>query len=237
MKTLEEKMGELKAKHENEVLLQEQELAVLSALPQRPGVDPEVDWRVFMSKLYGRVASATRRTGDYETRYKNALPWSVEDLRRCIEALPPMPMAHLRYTFTTFSQLPLCDELAKKMSESSISKLTELSIPLYIRMKPGSEAELVWFTKIEHVGVIEVKYPIPWQYKWMKHDWRRVNYHGGFRYEGSGSWLDISLPFGGEWVNWGRGSDEYMGETTKYWTRPEFTLTQLLNAIEDAQEQ
>ena len=236
MKTYEEKLEEMKCKHKREIEKGKLALSIFERLPTRPGVDVETDWRVFVYPLHGRVATATRKTGGYDVEYRGALAWSIDDLAICLEALPPLPTAHLRYTFTTFSQLPLCEKLQKELDKSPSSKLTELSIPVFVELDPGKTATFKWFTEMAGIGVVEVHYPIPWQRKWMTHDWRRIDYLGGFvggfRYEGNGSGLILFGMYGSA-VNWSRGSPAYMGSTTLYWAN-QFTLSDLIKALREA---
>ena len=237
MKSLEEKMAELKARHEEEARHELMRERILAALPKRPGTEPETDWSVFQHELYGRVATVTRKTDRHSVDYRGAEPWSIEDLAYCLDALEPLPLAKLRYTFTSFAPLPLHPKMQAQLDKShSKVTITELSIPLTIELAPGvaNTATFEWFTELADVGLVEVNYPIPWQHKWMRHDWKRREYMGGYRYEGNGSGLDIDL-YGGS-VNWGRGGQEYMGKTTLYWAN-QFTLSDLIARLRKVTEE
>lgn len=240
MKTLEEKMAAVQAEHEKELEKQQLRLQIVQRLPTRTDVEPEVDWNVFVNALYDRVASVTRKTDDYTTRYKGALPWSIEDLAHCLGALPPMHMVKAKVdgTFTSFCQVPVPKGRKRKVDGVERDKFEvdcSLTIPLTLDLEPGNQtATFSWFHASD-IGIIEVNYPIPWQHKWMRHNWRRVDYHGGFRYDGSGSGIDIDLPY--STVKWGRGGREYMGKTTVYWTAQDQNLGKLLAALRQKSEE
>lgn len=229
MKPLDEQIRDLQDKHAKEqarLVLKNQILAKLN--PEDPEQAAK-DWTVFVYTLYNSVGSATRKTSNYETKYLGANPWSIEDLERTLQQFPPLPLAKVKIdgVFTSFLALPMPSDDKHKY------EITQpLSIPVTFRMQPNhllAQAQVNWDSNLDGIGRVQFSYNIPWQHKWMDHDWRRDNFMDGFAYKGNGSFLKLEMT--GEAVNWGRGSQEYTGETTIYWTNSKYTLDTLIAAI------
>lgn len=213
----------LRAKHAKELADAEFEEALRAKLP-----DIGHEWSIYINSLYGQVAGV-KLSQPYGYSEKGGP--TLQDLLTVAEALPGLPMVKVAGTFTSYlaaQQLPQYEHKNSVTSEEPIA-------PWIVEAhggpgaRNGSQCDLEWRTNIDGIGLVTVKFELPFMTP-LRFAAKRKDYMGGHRYEDARCEVDrdkLFTIYGPDSATpvaqlrsptkWASGGSEYPSKITQAW--------------------
>jgi len=179
----------------------------------------EENWSMSCHPIYKRSGSLTRQTNDrFNSHRINA---SFVDFVMCLRGLPPLPKRVAIWNNNGPTSFGLEDEF----EEDDKHKVKQyLAFPLWIRLSPGlaANAKFSWLAEGPDGKIYEVVYEVPFNYSWMRSNWKMKEYLGGRSFSVAngypGAFLSLPLTEKSDWINWyGTTGEENPHDTTIYW--------------------
>lgn len=228
MKTLDEKIADLKAQHEKQV----EELAlkekILSALPDWTRV---YDVRVYCGELYGRIAAVHFDHNFFRLSTDTALQPDLELVGRLHEAFPGLPMVRVKDGSLSFRLKAHVEALPEEKKARWESETDVAPFRIDIDTHQQRTAEFEWYAEVAGVVVsFHVKLPLMSELGYLNMRAVRYGSDGPVKYwercefQPNNAAVYTLFSSDGEsladlqpCVKWGTGGREYPNNFTLFW--------------------